>query len=128
MENDLERAARHGIDRLRRNMRLSQVQHRAREEEADLASMLGDAAATLEPLESAFDAAERTRVENGDTVSRLEVLAMIESSLKSVSDQMKKAITLPLKRTVVDALEQFPDKCRAGQDDGPILRPLKGLR
>lgn len=43
------------------------MQEQAREEEADLRFILGDAARASEPLQAAVEAAELTMVEKGDS-------------------------------------------------------------
>lgn len=63
MQSDPERARSHGIERSEKNTKTSQVQNRARKEKADPASMLEDAAASLEPFEPAVNAVKATKVE-----------------------------------------------------------------
>lgn len=76
-QDDPERVACIRIDRFDKNIKTTEGQDRAREEEEDLTIMLEDAVAVLEPLESA----EPTKAQKGDSVSRQEVKGMIASVL-----------------------------------------------
>lgn len=82
MEDDYKMVPRHGIDRLDKDMRTSQVQDRVSRKEADLAFILEDATAILEPLEPAVEAVEPTKVIKGDSMRRKEIHGMIASALQ----------------------------------------------
>lgn len=65
----ITRAAHHGTNYLE-NMKASNLQDEVQKREADLAFLLPDRAATLEPVDSAVEAAGPTKKEKGDFLSR----------------------------------------------------------
>lgn len=75
--------ARHVIDRFDKDKKaFSHMQDQTQAEEADLSSLLKDAAETLEPLEPAIKVAEPTKADKGNFVSRKEVQTVIASTLQ----------------------------------------------
>lgn len=69
MRDDREMIAGHGIGRLKKDMKTSQGQVGAHEDEVDLVSMLEKDTALLEPLDPAVEVVELTKIENGNSVS-----------------------------------------------------------
>lgn len=104
LQDSLEKVARHEINCLDEGRKLSQVQERARDQEAaGLASSLKDPAGTLEPLEPVIVAAELTKVDVGGSVSRWDIEGSITSPFQLFYYQIQGAIAIIISFTVTDS-------------------------
>lgn len=126
-EGSAKRAARHGIDLLKMELKTPSKKRKisTKEEKGNMVSLLEDAAATLEAMETAVETVEPASSEKNDLVNSQDVLPIISSPLQSILNQMENSVTSFPELMVASAVEQCCDHHRAGQKNTPISRTLK---